>query len=182
MEIITYVLNGALAHKDSLGNGSTIQPGDVQYMSAGQGVTHSEFNPDPKTESHFVQIWIQPSEIGAEPRYDQKHFDKRFKLNKLGLIAGPPGSGPLSLEIRQDAKILASILETGKKLSFSVSKNRAGYLQVLRGKVDLQGLTLNAGDAVFIDEPTESSVTGKSEMSELLFFDLSTRSNSMKKE
>lgn len=146
MEILTYVLEGELQHKDSMGNGSIIRPGEVQLMSAGTGVTHSEFNPSATQSVHLFQIWILPRKKGITPAYQQKAFDIKGKSGELVLIVSPKGKE--SLRINQDAEVLAGIFKKGQTLSYAFAPNRQGWLQVLDGEVVLDKETLSAGDAV----------------------------------
>src|SRR5258708_5851663 len=138
MEIISYVLEGELAHKDSMGNGSVIRPGDVQRMSAGTGVHHSEFNPSPKNPVHFLQIWIEPDKRGVQPGYEEKHFDAASKRGKLRLIASSDGRDG-SVRIQQDADLYATLLEGGDVLEHSLAKGRRAYVHVARGHVTVNG-------------------------------------------
>jgi redox-sensitive bicupin YhaK (pirin superfamily) len=171
MEIITYVLEGALAHKDSMGTGSTIRPGEVQRMSAGTGVLHSEFNHSPSEEVHLLQIWILPERKGIEPSYEQKEFARESKLNRLRLVAAPGGEEG-SVTIHQDARLYASILEEGKSVRHELGKGRYAWLQVARGEVSLNGTTLIAGDGAAVERETALEITGHAPSSEFLLFDL----------
>jgi quercetin 2,3-dioxygenase len=171
MEIITYVLEGALAHKDSMGTGSTIRPGEVQRMSAGTGVLHSEFNHSPSDEVHLLQIWILPERKGIEPSYEQKEFGRESKLNRLRLVASPGGEEG-SVTIHQDARLYASILEEGKSARHELGKGRYAWLQVARGEVSLNGTTLNAGDGAAVEREAVLEITGRVPSSEFLLFDL----------
>jgi len=170
MEIITYILEGKLAHKDSMGNGSIIKPGDVQRMSAGTGVTHSEFNASQDEIVHLLQIWILPKYSGLQPSYEQKYFDAREKQNKLRLVASPDGREG-SVTIHQDASMYASILSKGKELSFSLANSRRAYIQVLRGALKVNSERLNAGDGAKITGEKVINLAAADE-SELLMFDL----------
>src|ERR1700749_3709901 len=136
MEIITYVLEGALAHKDSMGNGAPIVPGEVQRMSAGTGVLHSEFNHSKSEEVHLYQIWIFPETKGIEPSYEQKFFPDEEKLNQLRVIASPDAENG-AVKIHQDAKLLATLLEAGKQVTHELKKGRSAWIQVARGSVDV---------------------------------------------
>ena len=170
MEIITYILEGQLAHKDSMGNGSTIQRGDVQRMSAGTGVTHSEYNASPSESVHLLQIWILPKYTGLYPSYEQKYFDSREKQDRLRLVASPDGRDG-SVTIHQDASMYAGILSEGKELSHSLASGRRAYLQVARGALKVNGERLEAGDGAKVtDEKTIKLAAAKD--SELLLFDL----------
>ena len=170
MEIISYVVEGALEHKDSMGNGSVIRPGDVQRMSAGSGVTHSEYNPDKNAPAHFLQVWIQPQKLGTEPGYEQKTYSREEKTNTLLLVASPNGADG-SVSINQDARIYASILEGGAEIAKDFDPERHVWVQVIKGKLTLNGETLENGDGAAIANPKELAFTGIDE-SELLIFDL----------
>src|SRR5689334_6993670 len=132
MEIISYVLDGALAHKDSMGNGSTIVPGDVQRMSAGTGVRHSEFNENKSGVTHFLQIWIEPAATGIAPSYEQKHFDEKEKRGRLRLIASPDGAEG-SVKIHQDARVYAGLFDGAESAQLALGRARKGYVHVARG-------------------------------------------------
>ena len=149
MEIVSYVLSGELAHKDSLGNGSTIRPGDVQRMSAGSGVRHSEFNPSPSQGAHFLQIWIQPNARNIEPSYEEKHFEPEEKRGHLRLIVSPDRAQG-SLLIHQDARIYAGVFNGPEAADLKVSEGRRLYLHVARGAISANGVALSAGDALRI--------------------------------
>ncbi len=170
MEIISYVLDGALQHRDSTGNGSIIRPGDIQRMSAGTGITHSEYNPSPNQSNHFLQIWIEPAQRGLRPSYGQKAVQPVALENNLVLIAGnQPGSS--NVIINQDAKMFAGKLEAGKQLEYSIERHRHGWLQVARGKLSVNGTRLAAGDAIATSRPT-TLVLNQAEAAEFLLFDL----------
>ncbi|MCC6211596.1 MAG: pirin family protein [Burkholderiales bacterium] len=147
MEIISYVLEGALAHKDSMGNGSAIVPGDVQRMSAGRGVQHSEFNHAKDGITHFLQIWIEPSMRGIEPGYEQKHFDAASKRGRLRLVASPDGAEG-SVTIHQDARMYAALLDGAERAEHPLAPGRRAYVHVARGKLTVNGNPLAAGDAL----------------------------------
>ena len=170
MEIISYVLEGALAHKDSMGNGSEILPGDVQRMSAGKGVLHSEFNIAKDGATHFLQIWIEPDVLGIAPGYEQKHFDAESKRGRLRLIASPDGRQG-SLRIHQDACMYAALLDAADRLVHTVASGRRAYVQLARGRVSVNGLVLEAGDALKAADVPEI-VLDKAEKAEVLLFDL----------
>src|SRR5712691_8916413 len=170
MEIITYILEGQLAHKDSMGTGSIIKRGDVQRMSAGTGVTHSEFNASQSETVHLLQIWILPKYTGLQPSYEQKYFDARGKQDSLRLVASPDGRDG-SVAIHQDASMYAAILSKGEELSHSLANGRRAYLQVGRGALNVNGEGLEAGDGAKITG--EKTITfAAAEDSELLLFDL----------
>ncbi|MEL7128402.1 MAG: pirin family protein [Pseudomonadota bacterium] len=169
MEIISYVLDGALAHQDSLGTGSTIRPGDVQRMSAGTGIRHSEFNASKDKPVHFLQIWLEPDQRGIDPSYEQKTFgdDRRGGLK---LVASPTGRDG-SLTLHQDVDLYASILEPGDMVSHSFASDRHGWIQVARGGIEIDGQTLQPGDGLAISERSEISITALID-AEFLLFDL----------
>ncbi len=170
MEIISYVLDGGLAHKDSMGNGSVIRPGDVQRMSAGTGVRHSEYNASEKDPVHFLQIWIEPSVRNAPPGYEEKHFDPASKRGTLRLIASSDGREG-SVTIRQDANLYAALVDGNEALEFKQRPGRRTYVHVIRGAVEVSGQPLGAGDALKI--VGESSVRiDKGRDAEVLLFDL----------
>jgi redox-sensitive bicupin YhaK (pirin superfamily) len=170
MEIISYVLEGALQHKDNLGNGSVMKPGDVQRMSAGTGVVHSEFNASPDARVHFLQIWVQPRAKGLPAGYEQKHFSEEEKRGRLRLVASPDGAEG-SVRIQQDARLFAALLEKGQAVRHPLAAGRKGWLQVARGSVQLNGTALKAGDGVAIEgEPQLELSTDSS--AEVLLFDL----------
>ena len=170
MEIVTYVLDGALAHKDSMGNGSTIRPGDVQYMSAGTGVAHSEFNASDKQPVHMYQIWMFPDKKRYQPAYDQKHFDASEKRGKLRLIVSPDGRDG-SVKIRQDNELYASMLAPGEAVQHALKPARHAYVQVARGSVTLNGQTLETGDGAAISTEKSVELVGVKD-AEVLLFDL----------
>jgi redox-sensitive bicupin YhaK (pirin superfamily) len=171
MEIVSYVLEGELAHRDSMGTGSVIVPGDVQYMSAGTGVRHSEFNASPTEPVHFVQIWILPEAAGLAPRYDQKRFDESQKENRLRLVASGSGNDG-SIAIRQDVNLYASVLKPGASVSLELPEGRHLWVQTLRGGLDVNGNRLEAGDGLSASEETAFRLTGGASDAELLVFDL----------
>jgi len=171
MEIISYVLEGALEHKDSIGTGSVIRPGDVQIMSAGTGIRHSEFNHSKTEPVHFLQIWVVPDRDGIAPRYEQKTFpdaDKRGRLRLVGSSDGRDGS----VVIHQDAKLFAAILNTGEQVTQALPTHRKGWLQVARGAVVLNGQDLHTGDGAAVEGEPAITVTGKTDGAEILVFDL----------
>ena len=171
MEIVSYVLSGKLAHKDSMGNGSTIVPGDVQYMSAGTGVRHSEFNASEKEPVHFVQIWIVPDRRGYAPRYGQKTFAESEKRGKLRLVASGTGDDG-SIAIRQDASLYATLLGDGVSVPLEIAKGRHLWVQVLRGEADVNRHRLAAGDGLAASDETSFTLRGAGAEAELLVFDL----------
>lgn len=170
MEIITYVLDGALEHSDSMGTSSVIRPGEVQRMSAGRGVTHSEFNHSDSDRVHFLQIWIRPDRIGADPGYDQKLFPVEERAGRLRLIVSNDGRNG-SISINQDADIYTTTLEVGQTVTHEPAPGRYAWVQVARGTITLNGIELSAGDGASISE--ESSIEiGATEDAEVLLFDL----------
>jgi len=170
MEIISYVLHGALQHKDSTGKGAIITPDDIQMMSAGTGITHSEYNPSPEDSNHFLQIWIEPALRGVRPRYSDNQVTADQKANEWKLIAGPDNSGA-SVGIYQDAKIFASKVERGQSLHYTLERDRHAWLQVATGEVSVNGTALQSGDAVASSRATDLHVTA-SQAADLLLFDL----------
>jgi hypothetical protein len=170
MEIVTYVLEGALAHKDSMGNGSVIRPGDVQYMSAGTGVAHSEFNASEKEPVHLYQIWMFPEKQGLKPVYDQKNFTEAEKEGRLRLIASPDGREG-SVKIRQDNELYATVLGKGDSVKHELKPDRHAYVQVARGSVRLNGKELAEGDGAAISAEKSLELIGTRD-AEVLLFDL----------
>ncbi len=170
MEIITYMLDGSLEHKDSMGNGSIIHVGDVQRMSAGTGITHSEFNHSATETAHLLQIWILPNQQNVTPSYEQISFSREEKLNQLRLIASPDGRDR-SVTIHQDANVYASILEDGAEVTHTVNPNRYAWIQVARGSVLVGDRLLNAGDAISSDQAGDVKITSQGN-AEILVFDL----------
>jgi quercetin 2,3-dioxygenase len=170
MEILTYVLEGELAHQDSLGTGATIKPGEVQIMSAGTGIRHSEFNPSPVNPVHLLQIWMLPNQLGLTPRYDQREFLRAAKAGKLCLVASPDGRDG-SVIIHQDINLYVSLLSTGDKVSFEIPPDRYAWLQVAYGQVVLNGHDLQSGDGVQVNKPDVLELTTDSQ-AEILLFDL----------
>jgi len=170
MEIISYVLEGELAHRDSMGNGSVIRPGDVQRMSAGRGVMHSEFNHDKSRTTHFLQIWIQPDRTGIDPGYEEKHFDASDKRGRLRLVASPDG-GDGSVRIHQNARVYAGLFDGGESAALDVPAGRRVYVHVARGAVRINDQELETGDAAkLIDVPRVVVSSGSN--AEVLVFDL----------
>jgi redox-sensitive bicupin YhaK (pirin superfamily) len=170
MEIITYILEGALQHEDSMGNGSTIRPGDVQRMSAGTGVRHSEKNPSPAEAVHLLQIWILPHTVGLDPSYEQKAFTEDDRRNNLRLIASSDGNEG-SVVIHQDASLYASIIDEGANVTHLMPETRYGWLQVARGAVDVNGEPADQGDGAVIVGESKIEITAR-EPAEVLLFDL----------
>ncbi len=170
MEIVTYVLEGALEHRDSMGNGSAIKPGDVQYMGAGTGVTHSEFNPSKTEPLHLLQIWMLPEKSGLKPAYDQKNFSRSEKQAKLRLVASPDGSDG-SVKIRQDNRLYATVLDKGESVRHDLQPGRHAYVQVAKGQVKLNDVPLQEGDGAAISAERALQLTGV-DNAEVLLFDL----------
>jgi len=170
MEIVTYVLEGALEHRDSLGNGSVIKPGDIQYMSAGTGVTHSEFNASKTEPVHLYQIWMMPDKKGHKPTYDQKNFTEAEKRGKLRLVASPDGREG-SVKIRQDNELYATVLGAGDSVKHALKPERHAYVQVARGSVKLNGKLLETGAGAAISAEKSVELNGVKD-AEVLLFDL----------
>ncbi|MEX2122830.1 MAG: pirin family protein [Woeseia sp.] len=170
MEIISYVLEGELAHKDSLGTGSVIRPGDVQRMSAGSGVRHSEFNNSKSELVHFLQIWIQPNRTGLEPSYEEKHFGPEEKRGRLRLIASPDGADG-SVTIHQDARLFAGLFDGVEQTTLEVAQNRRIYVHVARGTITANGEVLATGDALKLTDATTLTLSDGVD-AEVLAFDL----------
>lgn len=171
MEIITYVLSGALEHQDSIGNGSVIRPGDVQRMSAGTGIHHSEYNASQTEPVHLLQIWIQPNEFGIPPSYEETHFDLLKTRNSLTLI-GSNDARDGSVKIHQAIDLYAAVLADGKSVKHGLNPGRVGWLQVARGSVQLNGEVLTAGDGAAIEQEAIVTLTGTSAEAEILLFDM----------
>jgi quercetin 2,3-dioxygenase len=170
MEIVTYVLEGALEHRDSMGTGAVVKAGDVQYMSAGSGVTHSEFNPSKTEPLHLLQIWMIPEAKGLKPVYDQKTFSEKDKRGKLRLVVSPDGRDG-SIKIRQDNELYATILGKGETVKHTLKPERHAYVQVARGSVKLNGKELAEGDGAAISDEKALELTGVQD-GEVLLFDL----------
>lgn len=170
MEIISYVVSGKLAHRDSMGNVETIGPGEVQAMTAGTGINHSEYNPADSEAAHFLQIWLQPATNNLTPSYGQALFKAEAKRNRLKLIVSPDAREE-SLKINQDALLYASILEPGNQLTHDLAEGRAGWLQLISGGLTVNGQELSPGDAVAIENERGIEITS-SQTAEFLLFDL----------
>ncbi len=170
MEIVTYVLQGALEHRDSMGNGSVIRAGDVQYMSAGTGVLHSEFNPSDSAPLHLLQIWILPEQAGAEPRYDQKRIAPEEKRGRWRVVVSPDGRDD-TLAIRQNASILATQLDGDAPLHYRPEPGRRQYLHLARGCASLNGISMNEGDGAFVENESLLALSD-AVLAEALLFDL----------
>ncbi|HEY9546641.1 MAG TPA: pirin family protein [Solimonas sp.] len=170
MEIFSYVLDGSLEHKDSMGTGSVMRPGDVQVMSAGSVVAHSEYNHSKVSDVHFLQIWIVPSLTGGEPRYQQRHFSEGDKRGQLRLILSPDGAGE-SLHVRQDVRVWAGLFDGAEATTLELPAQRYAYVHVARGRIELNGETLNAGDGARVRETTALRFANGKD-AEVLVFDL----------
>lgn len=170
MEIITYVLDGAVAHKDSMGTGSTIRPGDVQRMSAGRGVLHSEFNPQPDAATHMLQIWIEPDVTGIEPEYGQKSFDEAEKRGQLRQVISPDGADG-SLRIHQDVRLYAGLFNGDESAELPLAAGRRAWVHVARGSVTVNGQALKAGDGLSLEAEAAVQVRD-GDAAEVLVFDL----------
>jgi redox-sensitive bicupin YhaK (pirin superfamily) len=171
MEIISYILSGELAHKDSIGNVESIPPGDVQRMSAGTGVIHSEFNHAPGQETHFLQIWIEPLVKGIAPDYEQRNFSASDKQGKLKLIVSPQGDGD-SIKVNADVNIFAGLFENNRGTIININPNRKSYVHLIQGSININNLPLKSGDAVFIEHETEIELS-EGQAAEVIVFDLS---------
>ena len=171
MEIISYVLEGGLAHKDSMGNGSVIRPGDVQRMSAGTGVRHSEYNASDRDPVHFLQIWIEPDEQGVKPSYEEKHFDEASKRGRLRLIASRDGREG-SVRIHQDANLYAALVDGAEAVKLEPAAGRRVYAHLVRGEAEVNGQPLQAGDAVKLSGGDNKVRIEKGRNAEVLVFDL----------
>lgn len=170
MEIVSYVIEGALGHRDSMGNAANIVPGEVQRMSAGRGVTHSEFNYSKTGTTHFLQIWIVPNTLGVEPGYAQKTFDDAEKRGRLRLVVSPDGAED-SVTIHQDARMYAGLFDGEEQAELTLAEGRLGYLHVVRGRVVANGHTLRAGDALLYRDESQVTVE-RGKAAEVLVFDL----------
>ncbi|HYF42432.1 MAG TPA: pirin family protein [Ramlibacter sp.] len=170
MEIISYVLEGNLAHRDTMGNVKGIPPGDVQRMSAGRGVQHSEFNHAPDQTTHFLQIWIEPNVKGIAPSYEQKSFENAEKRGKLRLVASPD-AGQGSVLIHADARLYAGLFDGAEQATLALDAQRKGYVHVVRGELNVNGMPLKGGDAAMLESETEVRLSG-GKSAEVLVFDL----------
>ena len=171
MEIISYVLEGELEHRDSIGNGSVIRPGDVQRMSAGTGIAHSEFNASNNDLVHFLQIWIIPEREGIKPSYEQKNFSPGEKRGKLKLVASPDGRNN-TVTIHQDVSLYVAVLNQGDRVNYNTDKNRSLWLQVAKGALEVNGQLLHTGDGAAITKETELELVTTVDNTEILLFDL----------
>jgi redox-sensitive bicupin YhaK (pirin superfamily) len=170
MEIISYVMSGAIGHKDSIGNGASIPPGDVQRMSAGSGIMHSEFNHAQDSQTHFLQIWIEPNVTGIPPGYEQKSFADLDKRGKLRLVASPDGAKG-SLTIHADARLYAGLFDGAEETHLPLDPSRKSYVQLIRGELQVNGQTLQAGDAAKLQAESDLRLSGGKD-AEVLVFDL----------
>lgn len=171
MEIITYVTEGALAHKDSTGGEETLRPHEVQRMTAGSGIRHSEFNPSETESTHLYQIWILPESEGLTPGYKQTYFPPEEKKGKLRLVASRAGTDG-SVKINQDVSLYSSILSAGEEVSHNLAENRYGWLQVVKGKLEVNGETLKTSDGAAISDERELKIKALEDETEFLLFDL----------
>ncbi|MBS1857389.1 MAG: pirin family protein [Acidobacteria bacterium] len=169
MEIISYVLSGALAHKDSMGHVETLRAGELQRMTAGTGIVHSEYNGSRSEPVHFLQIWIRPERAGLEPGYEQMKLDDVDKRGKLVLVAAPEGG---AMKIHQDARVLIGQAEAGQELAYSLAPERGAWVHVIRGEATVNGNRLGAGDAAAVTEEEKIAIRGEAAESEVLVFDL----------
>ncbi|MCM2131945.1 pirin family protein [Larsenimonas rhizosphaerae] len=170
MEIFSWVLNGELEHQDTLGNGAVIRPGDLQLMSAGTGVAHSEYNPSSRNGVHFLQVWITPNRIGQPPRYQQEYFSPEKRRGRLQLILSPEGEAP-ALAIRQDVRVYAGLFDGSEQATLTLAPHRYAYVHVARGRITLNGLALGEGDGVRVREEQVLSLEN-GHNAEVLVFDL----------
>ncbi len=170
MEILTYIVSGALEHKDSLGTGSVIRPGDIQRMTAGTGIQHSEFNPSKTEPVHLLQIWLEPAKQGHKPSYDQKHFTEADRRDRLRLIASPDAADG-SIKVTEDIRLYASLLSAGKKASIDLKPGRHSWVQLIKGAITVNGTALAAGDGAAISEERGLAITATQD-AEFIVFDL----------
>lgn len=174
MEIITYVIQGALEHKDSIGNGSLIRPGEVQRMSAGTGIRHSEFNPSKSQVTHLLQIWITPQELGLVPSYEQRQFPSETKLDRWCLIASREGREG-SVVIHQEVDLYVALMSRGKSLPLDLNRSHGAWVQIISGTAQLNGVTLSSGDGASITDKALLDISSHREATELLLFDMRYR-------
>lgn len=170
MEIVSYVLSGALAHQDSLGNGSTLHPGDVQRMRAGTGIRHSEFNASKEAPVHFLQIWIEPDRTGLAPGYEEAHFDDAAKRGQLRLIVSPDGAEG-SVPVHQDVRLYAGLFDGDEQARLALADSRRAYVHVVRGELEVNGIKLAGGDALKVTDEAALVLQGGRD-AEVLVFDL----------
>jgi len=171
MEILSYVLEGELAHHDSMGNGSVIRPGDIQLMRAGTGVTHSEYNASGTNLVHFLQIWIIPQQVGLQPDYQQRNYPVEARQNRLLLIASPDGHDE-SLKLSQDALIYTGVLDPGQSVAYALAEGRHAWIQLAKGRIQLNGLSLEAGDGAALSDEAQLRIMARDDKSEFIVFDL----------
>jgi redox-sensitive bicupin YhaK (pirin superfamily) len=171
MEILTYIVSGSLEHKDSMGNGSVITPGELQYMSAGSGVTHSEFNPSPTATTHLLQIWIIPEARGLTPRYDQKHFAPETFNKHLNLVASREGAAG-AIAVQQDIKLYAAKLKSGDALNYELAPGRHCWIQLISGSLSVNKTALSPGDGAALSDEKSVSLLANANQTEFLLFDL----------
>ena len=171
MEIISYVLEGELEHKDSIGNGSVIRPGDVQRMSAGTGIAHSEFNASNTNGVHFLQIWLLPEKEGIKPSYEQKHFSLEEKQGKLRLVGSRDGKDN-SVTIHQDVNLYVAALNKDETVEHAIADGRSVWVQIARGAVNINGQTLSAGDGAAISQEHKIAIAATANNTEILLFDM----------
>ncbi len=171
MEILSYVIEGALAHKDSIGTGSVIRPGDVQVMSAGTGIRHSEFNASKVEPVHFLQIWLLPERQGLQPRYDQKTFPESEKRGRLRLIASHDARDG-SLLVHQNADVFTTLLNDGQSINHKLNAGRRAWVQIVRGSADIDGVPVHTGDGAAIEGEAALAITSRERDCEILVFDL----------
>jgi hypothetical protein len=172
MEIITIVVDGALEHKDSLGHGEVLRPGEVQVMSAGRGIRHSEFNPSPTTPVHLIQIWIETETDGLPPTYAQREFPLADRVDRLVRVAGRKREGDNALPINQDSHVYVSSLSSTGEISHNLKEGRGAWIHVIKGSCSINGNTVTGGDAVAIEETGLITIKGAGEPSEIIVFDL----------
>jgi redox-sensitive bicupin YhaK (pirin superfamily) len=168
MEIISYVLDGALEHRDSMDNGSVIRPGDVQRMSAGTGVTHSEYNPSSTEPVHFLQIWLEPNRLGVEPAYDQRHFPAEQRRGRLALLVSPDGRDD-SIATHQDTLLYGTLLDAGEEVSYRLPAGRKAYIHLARGRLSINDTELEGGDGIAISDHETLRLIGIQDAEALLF-------------
>lgn len=172
MEIITIVVEGALEHNDSLGHGEVLKPGEVQVMTAGSGIRHSEFNPSSTEDAHIIQIWIEPQKSSLTPAYGQKEFPMSDRVNKLVRVAGPLRAGDEALQINQDAHVYVSSLALQGSVTHLLHEGRAAWAHIIKGDCTVNGTTVSGGDAVAIESSGAITITGSSDQCDVILFDL----------
>jgi len=170
MEIVTWVLEGALEHRDSIGNGSVIRPGDAQRMSAGRGIRHSEFNASPDEPVHFLQVWLMPAKTGIDPGYEQRNFPENTRRGQLRMVASPDGADG-SIAIHQDSRMYDGLFAAGERATHKIPAGRHAYLHIARGSVQANGIAMSEGDGAAIEAEPALELTAQSD-SEVILFDL----------